>query len=222
MYAVYLDLTLWQKDTELALPLEYAVELNRLLGKQAGSVENLSASFLQSEATGFYFSAMSDYQKPGFQPDIASCMGHWNDWKLRDIIAPNQHDMEGSPPEEINHEFLQRIRFIALNLLLFFSQEPIAVFTDNWIRKPKTEGKHEHLIPGLLPARFVGDCMPKFRANPPVMRKEDYEPSGEKHAPHWVRGHWTRVVYGPKRALRRRQWIMPYRTGRSGEMKRSE
>jgi hypothetical protein len=218
MHALYLDLTLWERGTELALAREYAVELNGLLGN-IGSVEELSRPSVQEAASGFYLSALSDYQKPGFMPDIASCLASWADWKLRDMITSTGHNLEGTVKEEINHKFLERLRFVALNLLLFLSQEPITVFPDNWLRKPKTEGKREHLIPGLLPARFVGDCMPKFRANPSIVTK-NATPSGKTHAAHWVRGYWKRVVYGKGRALRRRQWIMPYRTfGPPGEMK---
>jgi hypothetical protein len=217
MSAVYLDLTLWEKRTEMSLAREYAAELKGLLGERGPTLEELCESRTQSHISGFYLSAMTDYQKPGYQPDVASCMSSWDNWKLREMIASTGEVLGGGPPEEINHRLLEKLRFIALQLLLFFSQEPVSVLTDNWIRKPKTEGKHEHLIPGLLPAQFVGDCMPKFRANPPVVMKENSEPTGKTYAPHWVRGYWKRVVYGIGRTLRRRQWILPYRTGHDPE-----
>jgi hypothetical protein len=211
MHAVYLDMTLWEKGTEMGLDRKYAVELKGLLGEHTHSIEEMSGPGLQNRATGFYLSAMSDYQMPGFMPDVASCIASWKDWKLREMIASTGHVMAGNKQGEVSHKFLEKMRFLGLNLLLFLSQEPVTVMNDNWVRKPKTEGKH--LVSGLLPARFVGDCMPKFRANPPIMPK-DSEPSGEHYAPHWVRGYWKRVVYGKGRALRKRQWIMPYRTGK--------
>ena len=214
MHAVYIDLTLWEKDTEMGLDRKYAVELKELLGNFTGSVEDMSGTGIQNRATGFYLSAMTDYQIPGFMPDVASCISNWKDWKLREMINSTGHVLAGNKEGEVNHKVLERCRLLALNLLLFFSQEPLSVMPDMWVRKPKTEGKH--LVSGLLPARFVGDCMPKFKANPPLPGKE-YEPSGEHYAPHWVRGCWKRVVYGKGRALRKRQWIMPYRTGRGGE-----
>jgi len=214
MHGVYVDLTLWEKGTEMGLDRKYAAELKELLGDFTGSVDDMSGTGLQNRATGFYLSAMSDYQMEGFMPDVASCISSWQDWKLRQMIASTGHVLAGNKAGEVNHKFLERLRLLGLNLLLFFSQEPLSVMPDIWVRKPKTEGKH--LVSGLLPARFVGDCMPKFRVNPPIINK-DYEPSGLTVAPHWVRGYWKRVVYGKGRSLRKRQWIMPYRTGRSAE-----
>jgi hypothetical protein len=214
LHGLYVDLALWERGKEMYLAGEYAIELNRLFGNRAVSVEILTTPITQRNATGFYLSSLTDYQQPGYQPDVASCMTGWDDWKLRDMITSTGGVLEGGPKEEINHDFLERLRFLALNLLLFLSQEPLTVLNESWLRKPKTEGKH--LLPGLLAARFVGDCMPKFRANPPMERKE-YEPSGRTHAPHWVRGYWKRVVYGKGRTLRKRQWIMPYRTGLADE-----
>ena len=211
MHAVYVDLTLWEGEKSVCLKEAYALELRKFLGEQALDLEYLTNPATHSKTTGFYLSALSDFQKPGYMPDVASCIGNWTDHKLRDMIASSGRTLEGSPAEQVNHKFLEKMRFLALNLLMFLSQEPLSVMNDNWVRKPKTEGKH--LVSGLLPARFVGDCMPKFRANPPIMPK-DSEPSGEHYAPHWVRGYWKRVVYGKGRALRKRQWIMPYRTGK--------
>jgi hypothetical protein len=211
MHAVYFDLTLWEKGMEMGLDRKYAVELKGFLGKHTRSVEEMSGFQLQEHSSGFYLSAMSDYQMPDFMPDVASCLASWKNWKLRDMIASSGRILNGNKQGEVNHKFLERCRLLAFNLLLFFSQEPLSVMPDQWVRKPKTEGKH--LVSGLLPARFVGDCMPKFRANPPINPK-DPEPSGEHYAPHWVRGYWKRVVYGKGRALRKRQWIMPYRTGK--------
>lgn len=208
-FALYLDLTLWAKGEEIGLNRQYAVELSEMLDQDP---EDLSALSMQEIGSGFYLSAMSDYQKPGYGPDVASCMGGWDNWKLRNMVASTGHVMQGQPREEVNRKFLEQCRFLMLNLLFFLSQEPLTVFPEHWLRKPRTEGKHQHLLPGLLPARFVSECLPKFRANPAVERR-DYEPSGKTIAAHWVRGYWKRVVYGPGRALRRRQWIMPYRTG---------
>jgi hypothetical protein len=222
MHGLYLDLTLWAEGEAIFLAREYAIELNQLFGKRAGSVEELTTPSTQLYATGFYLSSLTDYIKPGFQPDVASCMASWSNWKLRDMIASTGDVLGGGPREEINIRFLEKVRALAFNILLFLSQEPLAVLNEAWVRKPKTEGKH--LVSGLLDARFVGDCMPKFRVNPPMERKE-YEPSGRTTAPHWVRGYWKRIVYGKGRALRKRQWIMPYCTGlsgESGEMKKGE
>lgn len=57
-----------------------------------------------------------------------------------------------------------------------------------------------------------------------LTERPSYNPSGGfgargPHASQLRRGHWKRVVHGPKGSLRRLQWINPYTTGEAGDDK---
>jgi hypothetical protein len=130
----------------------------------------------------------------------------WNDKKIGEILALKGSRLSGLQCDHADDEFLGRQLDLALQLLLFLSQKPIE-YRPELIRAAKQEGKHR-IKPALHKAHFVGQEL--YRPAPGV--RKQYAASGKQIPAHWVKGHWKRVVHGPKRSQRRFQWICTYHT----------
>jgi hypothetical protein len=114
--------------------------------------------------------------------------------------------------DDVDDVFLKKIELLALNILLFLSAYPLEYEPEekHVLRKPRMEGKHQ--IPGLYPARFVGQSQirptQKAHAVAHMISQEEYHMKR-----HWKCGHWKRQAFGPKRADRKLIWINPYQAG---------
>jgi hypothetical protein len=204
-----IDPSLSQPGETVRLRDELLVDL--FLGlERAGYQVNkahLGMSFTDEKAT-FFGSGITDFQMDGFLSDSLTWALFWDDKKLGEIVPSTGVVPSSVFKGEVNTDLLERARHLILNILLFLSQEPVEYKTE-YLRTPRIEGKH--FKPGLARARFVGECQPKSRrATGPRKTKED---ATGTHAPHWVRGHWSRIAHGKGRTLRRLTWIRPYHTG---------
>jgi hypothetical protein len=178
-------------------------------------IELLSRGFVHPSGT-FYGCGLTDFQLAGYQPDTVTWVGGWDDRKLRELVKSSGNLLTDlSEPEQMTMALLlEGARCLALNVLIFLSQEPIDYQPEPFLRLPRMEGRH--FKPGLAKARFVGDFQPRSRSTPGPKSDEHNcpaEPSDITRAPHWVRGHWARIAHGKGRSLRRLTWIRPYRTG---------
>jgi hypothetical protein len=153
-------------------------------------------------------SGLTDFQIDGFEPDTISWAAPWVNQKLREAVKSKRVMTGGKTDEPVPTDLLERARHLLFNVLIFLSQEPVDP-NETYLRKPRMEGKH--FKPGLVRARFVGECQPKSRKAVGA-RKTKGDATGT-HAAHWVRGHWTRIAHGRGRTLRRLTWIQPYHTG---------
>jgi len=116
------------------------------------------------------------------------------------------------PRDNIDQVFLKKMEILVINILLFLSAYPLEYPPEekHVLRKPRMEGKHH--IPGLYPAKWVGQSQirPEHRphAVAHMVGKEEYH---LRH--HWRCGHWKRQAFGPGRADRKLVWISPYQAG---------
>ena len=119
----------------------------------------------------------------------------------KDVLLPAEQKVD-----EIDEDFINRIKHLAFNLLLFLSQAPIEYMPTTVLRKARQEGKH--LRPSLCRARFVGSCQIR-----PLRPHIDYAPTGRHVAAHWKAGSWRKVPCGPHRSERKLTWVEPYPVG---------
>jgi hypothetical protein len=214
----HLDICLWHQGENLQLQECYVQELSSGLSQCGYSLDPgllEPFQFQYQTSTIFCGCGLTDYQKNGYEPDMLTWIGDYDDCKLQDLVksTPADSAWEISSPFSERHQTLNdRGRVLALNVLLFLSEEPIFFKPEGFIRPPRLDG--QHLKAGLVAARFVGQCHGRV-ASEPVSRLARGESTGIIRAPHWVRGHWTRIAHGQGRKLRRLTWIAPYHTGSS-------
>jgi hypothetical protein len=118
--------------------------------------------------------------------------------------------------DELDSVFLNKMELLGLQTLLFLSAYPLEYDTkEAVIRKPRLEGKHH--IPGLYPAKFVGQSQIRPQSKwHSVASAHGGEPNYRLSA-HWRRGHWKRQWFGPKHGQQKLIWIHPYKAGQEPE-----
>ena len=109
------------------------------------------------------------------------------------------------PIDQEDRRLMLRVDRVVINVLLYLSHLPFQYETPE-LRKPRFEGKR--MIPGLYPARFIGDLQMRSIPQP----REPSEPTGRHLPGHWRSGHWKQQAHGAGWSKRRLIWIRPYRT----------
>jgi hypothetical protein len=217
----YIDAFLWEGGQPFDMRYEQAAELAEFssrVGEPLRAEDLVNWFSAQQKYSCMYLVAGTDYRAgPEFQPDVLTSMVPWRDGsELHDlIVGDGRRRLEGSLIDgTMNPSLMNAARALLWQVLLHLSG-PVSykLPEDDWIRKPKLEGKH--LKPGLLRARYVGDLRPELWKEP--VHREKAEPTGATKAWHWVRGHRRRQHYGPRGSLTKLVWIKPYRTGEALE-----
>jgi hypothetical protein len=196
----FLDIARYDADKRIAFPKELVRELaldprisvNRF-NSRMGSLENEAMN--NTESGGLV--TVSRLTHPEF-PNEFSTFFTLQAWPLVDIQKLNQSIcLDADLITEKNFKiFGERLRHLALNILLFLSSSPENFQLLEPIRAPKTKGKR--FISGLYPAKFVGDSQRvKVRHEPNVIASKPTKP-GSAHAAHWVAGHWRHQLIGPR------------------------
>lgn len=113
-------------------------------------------------------------------------------------------------PLDSEHErVIQCLKALVANLLVAMSDpqwcRPVGKHQPGWVKGPPREGAPPH-------RRFMVAKATKIDVRQQVI---DYCRGGRQPAKvqSLVRGHWTTVLHGPRKSLRRLQWIQPYWRG---------
>jgi hypothetical protein len=132
-----------------------------------------------------------------------------SDWSIKQVYDPKNFHHIASPTasDELDSVLTTSMLRLAFNILMLMGSYPEEYNPKEVIRKAKQEGKR--ILPALHHAKFVGASLLRPKHKP------HGAPTGTGHevAPHWVKGHWRRVAYGPKHSQRRLQWIGMYAQG---------
>jgi hypothetical protein len=188
---------------------EIAREIEKFIARlSGGSAEDITRFNFLFKKPGLCISTALDRpDHAAFGQTAYGVVKPWGDIRLGDYRAVSGSLATAFPSDDVDQGLLNRLEHLVLNVLLFLSATPLEYTPEHILRKPRTEGSR--LIPGLLAARFVGQCQLR-----PIREeaKTVSAPTGRQVAGHWVCGAWRRVAYGPKATLRRLQWIQPYRT----------
>lgn len=200
---MYMDITRAEQDERMTLPGEIAMELKSkledawvptLLAKDHVSMAVTGVIDLDCPESGVGYAATT--------PITAT--------QIKKVYDPNVFTPIASETvsDSIDNAFTYRMLRLAINILLLMGSYPLEYDPQEVIRAAKQEGKRT--IPALLRAKFVGQSLLR-------PHKKQVTTTGETREieilPHWVKGHWRRVAYGPKQSFRRLQWIGMYSVG---------
>jgi hypothetical protein len=200
---MFLDITYIRKGKGLDLPKDIHTEIKKQ--QFVGYIP-----LIDSEYEGLSVSWVLDFDSPLCVIAYAASTG-LEEHSIREIIKES-HGRLATPFEsdELDTAFSNKVLALAINILLFLSSVPVEYETQTAIRKPKTEGKR--LIPGLYPAKFIGQSQLRPSSKQPT-QAASHLPTG-KHLPaHWRAGHWKRQPYGPKQSERKLMFILTYHVG---------
>jgi hypothetical protein len=136
--------------------------------------------------------------------------------KVFDIYARNELQTE-SRSDDTDQILIDDMLMLGFNILLFLSSYPLEIdmvesktVKEEIIRPIRNEG--DTLIPGLFKAKFIGQSQLRWR-DQQQHQPHITTPLGRPLQPHWRAGHWKRIPYGPKGALRRLGFIETYHVG---------
>lgn len=211
---LYLDMCQVSADG-LMLPKEYAAELEKFITSKA-NVEGINRATMQqlkvfmAEPYVCMVGAI-DYSEVGFGNTVYCYTAPWNDRNLGQMTSYKGGLQTALNCDSDDDAFLDRLKQLAVNILLHLSQEP-SRYVPKVIRREQLHG--QHLRPALHTASFVGQSQVK----PLYIRSHhDAVATGRIVKGHWVCGHRRLVPCGPGRTQRRLLWIQPYRTGHEDE-----
>jgi hypothetical protein len=204
---MFLDITYLRKGKGLTLPRDIEAEIKK--HHFEGYVP-----LLDSEFEGLSVSWVLDFDSPLSVIAYAISAG-LEESKIRDLIK-DAHGRLSTPFEsdELDTDFSNKVLFLALNILLFLSSIPIEYDSQTALRKPRTEGTR--LIPGLYPAKFIGQSQLRASSKQPT-HVAAHLPTGKHLAAHWRAGHWKRQPFGPKHSDRKLVFILTYHVGDNEE-----
>jgi hypothetical protein len=212
---MFLDMTHIHKGKGLDVPKDITNDLNLRLSR---SYYQGKIPLIDSEVEGLSVSWVLDFDSP-LSVIAYAASTRLEETSIREIIKQS-HDRLATPFEsdELDTTFSNKVLSLAINILLFLSSIPVEYEAETVIRKPKTEGKR--LIPGLYPARFIGQSQQRPSSKQPAHVASI--PTG-KHLPaHWRAGHWKRQPWGPKQSERKLIFVLTYHVGEKEEEKPNE
>lgn len=209
-HVMFLDIAYIEKDSTLHIPPDINNEITRNFGPPGMSGLH-RIPLRKSSFEGFCVSCFFDFDAP--ESAIAyAASAPLEAGSIRQLMKSMEEGKDELPSpyklDDVDREFNNRMLAFAVNILMFLSALPIEYEPDEKpLRQPKVEGRR--LIPGLYPARFIGQSQIRPKAGEP----HTVIHSGKTFDPQWRCGHWKRIWFGPGKKEWRRQWIGLYHTG---------
>jgi hypothetical protein len=212
-YMPYLDIVKIEKEQLYDLPWSIRKELAFKLGVQP-------PYGAKNKYTGMGVSGPLDLEGEFGGVSYAASTGleDTNIKKVFDVYAKHALQTE-SPSDDTDQVLIDQILMLGFNILLFLSAYPLEIDADPNTKAAKEEiirpihSEGDTLVPGLFKAKFIGQSQLRWKD------KQQFEhPThhlGRSLIPHWRAGHWKRIPYGPKGALRRLGFIETYHVGKA-------
>jgi hypothetical protein len=206
---MHLDIGFLDGGIDVTCPkaLAHELDVNSLVRWGARSVDGrlfLSKTKICYDETCILISGSLE---KGEDPLCPTAYGITKPWREGPVTALRQwrNSLQSDwPTDQLDQVFLAKMENLALNILILLSRVPLEYEPAHVERKARTEGKR--LIPALLRARWVGDCMLRAK-NAGHVRGE--VGTGRSVSGHWRKAHWVRQACGKGRLERRLIWLLP-------------
>jgi len=209
--ANFLDLCYVDKEPGAQLPARYAEELTAFRHRHLSELDNepippIGKVMIYMGEPHFNVCAQINFSELGLGPTHYSFIAPWREDKIAAIMGYRgglKGGFELDGPDEI---FIDKLRHLAMSVLLFLSATKFEYAPDAIERKFALDGKH--MRPELQRAKFVGASQIKAVMLGP---RPEGAHTGMEVSPHWRSGHWHRVVCGKGRLDRKYVWFVTTR-----------
>ena len=210
----FLDIGFMEAEQQAACPSDIALELDRnsLAKFGAGDRYALSELAFAYDEAAFIISGALNKGETQLAPTAYGITKPWRPGPVSGLREFRGTLRSSWPTDQSDEVLMAKMENLALNILLLLSRVPLEYEPLAVERKARTEGKR--IIPALLRAKWVGDCLLRARKEGHIHGELG---NGYHVSPHWTRAHWRNQPHGPGRNLRRLIWILPYYSGEKKE-----
>ena len=213
---MYLDIGFLEKDAPITCPPSIARELDlnaiRKFGADIQGRFRLQRVSFAFDEPCILIAGSLERGETDYTPTAYAMTKPWAPGRVSVIRQYKGKLASDWPTDSLDDVLLAKMENLALNILVLLSRVPIEYEPLQVERQASFKGKR--VIPALLWAKWVGDCL--LRAKKAGWVKGEI--ASYSVAAHYRRAHWVRQPCGPRRSQRKLIWLLPIAVGYKKEV----